>query len=84
MAYQMAAACIPFKVDQCLIYHGGLTALAPIELYKYGIIFSDIEMKWNKMLEISELKCIKKMPVPTNNLVSNLKPWNTRVSPNTK
>lgn len=56
----MEVVCMPFQIDQGLIYYGGFTALVPIELRKDGSILWDIERKWNDMLQISEIKCMKK------------------------
>lgn len=59
IAHQLAGVHAPIHVDEGLIYHGGLTALVPIELRKDGSILWHFEMRWNSLLKISDIKCMK-------------------------
>lgn len=60
IAYQLAGVHAPIHVDEGLIYHGGMTALVPIELRKDGSILWHFESRLNDLLKVSEIKCIKR------------------------
>lgn len=60
IAYQLAGVHAPIHVDGGLIYHGGMTALVPIEVRKDGSILWHFESRLNDLLKVSEIKCIKR------------------------
>ena len=55
LARQLAAVCTPLHVERGLIFHGGFTALIPLELCQHGSILWEVVMK-DDDLQLSEIQ----------------------------
>ena len=56
LARQLAAVCTPLHVERGLIFHGGFTALIPLELCQHGSILWEVVMKDDDLLQLSEIQ----------------------------
>ena len=56
LAHQLAAVCTPLHVERGLIFHGGFTALIPLELCQHGSILWEVVMKDDDLLQLSEIQ----------------------------
>lgn len=59
-AHQLAAVHKPLQVDQGLIYHGGITALVPIEMRSDGSILWKFEESGDSLLMVRNIKCMQR------------------------
>lgn len=59
LAHQLAGVHAPLYVEDRLIYHGGTTALVPIELRDDGTVIWHFEGRLDDLLNVSEIKCIR-------------------------
>lgn len=55
----LAAVCTPMHVENGLIFHGGFTALIPLEMCRHGSILWEVLMKDDDVLQLSEIKSLQ-------------------------
>lgn len=59
LAHQLAGVHAPIWVDEGLIFHGGMTALVPIELCDDGTVLWHFEGRLDDLLNVADIECIK-------------------------